>query len=98
MNTRLDIPITGIAAAEALGCRVYQAGTKLKDDLLLTAGGRVLAVTGKGRTLAQAAHLAYAGVAEIQFIGAYYRRDIGRPRPVARSNVAGARRAGQRNA
>jgi phosphoribosylamine--glycine ligase len=74
-------PITGIAVAEALGCRVYQAGTKLKDDLLLTAGGRVLAGTGKGRTLAQAAHLAYAGVAEIQFIGAYYRRDIGRPRP-----------------
>jgi phosphoribosylamine--glycine ligase len=78
----VGLPITGIAAAEALGCRVYQAGTKLKDDRLLTAGGRVLAVTALGHTIAQAAHLAYEGVAEIQFIGAYHRRDIGLPRPL----------------
>ena len=77
----IGLPIAGIAAAEALGCRVYQAGTKLKDDRLLTDGGRVLAVTAQGHTLAQAARLAYAGVAEIQFIGAYHRRDIGQPRP-----------------
>jgi phosphoribosylamine--glycine ligase len=77
-------PITGIADAEALGCRVYQAGTKLKDKLLLTAGGRVLAVTATGRSISQASHRAYAGVAKIQFIGAFYRRDIGRPLPPQR--------------
>jgi phosphoribosylamine--glycine ligase len=56
---------------------VYQAGTALNaGDELVTAGGRVLAVTGYGRDLARARKLAYAGVGEIAFDGAQHRTDI----------------------
>ena len=70
--------ITGIAAAEALGeVTVYQAGTALAGaDGLITAGGRVLAVTALGLDQAQARELAYAAVAEVGFDGAHFRTDI----------------------
>jgi phosphoribosylamine--glycine ligase len=42
----------------------------------VTAGGRVLAVTGTGATIAQARERAYAGVGTIHFEGAHWRRDI----------------------
>ena len=57
--------IDGIADAEALGCLVFHAGTKIKeagkyrDSRMLTNGGRVLAVTGLGKRLGAARHLAY---------------------------------------
>ncbi len=73
------VEITGVEAAEALGCLVFHAGTKRQDGRLLTAGGRVLAVTGLGETIADAAMRAYAGVDAIYFNQAHYRRDIGRP-------------------
>jgi phosphoribosylamine--glycine ligase len=44
---------------------------------LLTAGGRVLGVTAAGDSLKEALALAYLAMAEIQFEGIYYRRDIG---------------------
>ena len=56
---------------------VYHAGTALNDaGALVTAGGRVLAVTGRGRDLAVARKLAYAGVGEVSFDGAQHRTDI----------------------
>jgi phosphoribosylamine--glycine ligase len=71
-------PIHGIAAAEALGTVVFQAGTRSGAHGIETAGGRVLGVTAGGDTLAAAIALAYQGVDAIHFDGAHFRRDIGR--------------------
>ena len=57
---------------------VFHAGTRRTDDgALVTAGGRVLGVTGVGPTLADAAALSRRGAEAIQFQGKYYRSDIG---------------------
>lgn len=74
----VGVEITGIEEAEALECTVFHAGTKQKDERLLTAGGRVLAVTALGHTTGAAAQLAYRGVQQIQYNESYYRTDIGR--------------------
>ena len=72
-------PITGIEEAEAIpGVSVYHAGTALRDGQLVTAGGRVLTVAGRGRDFSEAISRAYAGVAPIRFDGMQLRRDIGR--------------------
>ena len=55
---------------------VIHAGTALDGDKLVTAGGRVLAVTAVGSDLADARAKAYEGVAMISFDGAQWRRDI----------------------
>jgi phosphoribosylamine--glycine ligase len=57
---------------------VFHAGTTRTDQGIVTAGGRVLGVTGLGETLPAAIDAAYAAVSEISFEGAHYRRDIGR--------------------
>jgi phosphoribosylamine--glycine ligase len=69
--------ISGIADAEAAGATVYHAGTALRDGRLVTNGGRVLTVVGRGAGYAEAIHQAYAGVARISFDGMQFRRDIG---------------------
>jgi phosphoribosylamine--glycine ligase len=71
-------PITGVDAADAIGgVTVFHAGTARDGDgRLVTAGGRVLSVTGTGVSLAQARDRAYAGVAEIHFEGMHFRTDI----------------------
>ena len=46
--------IRGIAAAEATGATVFQAGTKHVDGVLVASGGRVLAVTARGPSVAAA--------------------------------------------
>jgi phosphoribosylamine--glycine ligase len=56
---------------------VFHAGTALKNGKAVTNGGRVLGVTGMGPVIAAAIDNAYAGVREISFEGAHYRRDIG---------------------
>lgn len=56
---------------------VYHAGTKLENDRLVTAGGRVLGVTATGATLPVALKKAYDAVSEITFDGAFCRKDIG---------------------
>jgi phosphoribosylamine--glycine ligase len=71
-------PIHGIADAEATGATVFQAGTKLDSNGLVTSGGRVLGVTASGPTLASAIENAYRGVDKITFEGMHYRTDIGR--------------------
>ena len=72
-------PITGIEQAEAIpGVSVYHAGTAIRDGQLVTAGGRVLTVVGRGRDFAEAIARAYAGVTPIRFDGMQFRRDIGR--------------------
>jgi phosphoribosylamine--glycine ligase len=69
--------IAGVAAADALeGVDVIHAGTAVVDGELVTAGGRVLAVTAVGADLAQATSRAYAGVGLIDFAGEHHRTDI----------------------
>jgi phosphoribosylamine--glycine ligase len=69
-------PIEGIEEAEALGALVFHAGTALQGDRVVTNGGRVLNVTGRGASLAEARAAAYAGCERISFAGARYRGDI----------------------
>jgi phosphoribosylamine---glycine ligase len=69
--------IAGIEAAEATGAVVFQAGTRQEGDALVAAGGRVLAVTATGPTLADARERAYRGVDAIDFPDGFHRRDIG---------------------
>jgi phosphoribosylamine--glycine ligase len=63
-----------ITGAEAPG--VFQAGTAVRDGQLVSAGGRVLACTATGATLAEARDNAYALVAQITMDGAQFRTDI----------------------
>jgi phosphoribosylamine--glycine ligase len=59
------------------GLLVFHAGTTRGDRGLATSGGRVLAVTGVGEDLAEAAELSRRGAREIHFDGKYFRSDIG---------------------
>ena len=70
--------IEGIDAARALdGVEVYAAGVKRDEaGALITGGGRVLDVVGRGATIAKARERAYAGIAEIGWPGMQYRSDI----------------------
>ena len=70
--------ITGVDAANAIeGVDVIHAGTAIdREGNLVTAGGRVLAVTAVGSDLAEARLRAYAGVDAIAFDGAQHRTDI----------------------
>ncbi len=71
------VPITGLADAASLeGVTVFHAGTAARDGQVVTAGGRVLNVTGQGQDFAEAISRAYAGVERILFEGAQCRRDI----------------------
>jgi phosphoribosylamine---glycine ligase len=69
-------PIEGIADAEATGALVFHAGTALKDDRIVTNGGRILNVTGVDSNVAAARDRAYAACELISFPGMRYRRDI----------------------
>jgi phosphoribosylamine--glycine ligase len=71
-------PIDGIEQARELGALVFHAGTALRDDRLVTSGGRILGVTGVGADVASARDLAYRAAEHISFAGARYRRDIAR--------------------
>ena len=77
-------PIGGIDSAEAAGTTVFHAGTRMGDAGVVTAGGRVLAVTARGATVTTAQAAAYRGVDALDFPG-FCRRDIGW-REVAREN------------
>jgi phosphoribosylamine--glycine ligase len=68
--------ITGIEDAEREGAVVFQAGTAVHGDRLVTNGGRILAVTGVGGTVAQAREVAYRGADRISFDGLRRRDDI----------------------
>jgi phosphoribosylamine--glycine ligase len=64
-------------AAKLKDVLAFHAGTALKNGKVVTDGGRVLGVTGLGSVVAAAIDNAYAGVHQIFFEGAHYRRDIG---------------------
>jgi phosphoribosylamine--glycine ligase len=68
--------IEGIPA-EGEDFHVFHAGTALKDNKLVTAGGRVLCVTALGDTVKMAQMRAYEVAEQIRFDGCQMRRDIG---------------------
>jgi len=72
--------IEGLDKAEAVpGALVFHAGTgRSADGKIVTAGGRVLTVVGRGRDYSEAMATAYRAVDRIGFDGMQFRRDIGR--------------------
>ncbi len=71
--------ISGLERHEA-DTLVFHAGAQLSGDgsgRPLTAGGRVVTVVGRGESISQARQAAYRRVAQLDFAGASYRRDIG---------------------
>jgi phosphoribosylamine--glycine ligase len=70
------VSIDGIDAAESSGALVFHGGTAVRNDTVVTNGGRILSVTGTGPTVSDARRNAYAAVDRISFEGARYRRDI----------------------
>jgi phosphoribosylamine--glycine ligase len=70
--------IRGVDAAAAVeGVQIFHAGTRREGDRLLAQGGRVLNVTARGRTVAEAQARAYEAAGRIDWPGGFYRRDIG---------------------
>lgn len=70
-------PISGLdAAAKIQDVQIFHAGTKVANNEIVTAGGRVLALTALGSTIAEARTRAYEAAALVQFEGVHYRRDI----------------------
>jgi len=75
---KTGFPLSGLAhAAQVPGVEVFHSGTSKVGSQLVTSGGRVLGVTAAGDSLPEALARAYQALAEIQFEGMYYRRDIG---------------------
>ncbi len=86
-------PIVGLEQATSRqGVLVFHAGTARRNAEVVTAGGRVLTVVGRGADHRAAMTCAYGGASRISFDGMFYRRDIGekairenRSRPTERS-------------
>ncbi len=57
---------------------VFHAGSRKENGRWVTAGGRVLGVTARGKTIDDAVHEAYRAVGEVSWAGMHYRRDIAR--------------------
>jgi len=73
------VPISGLlSAARVQDVLVFHAGTARLGDDVVTAGGRVATVVGRGATFDDAIERAYAGISKISFDGMHYRHDIGR--------------------
>ncbi|OYV90199.1 MAG: phosphoribosylamine--glycine ligase, partial [Acidobacteria bacterium 21-70-11] len=78
-SSRRGEPIGGLGDALAQpGVLVFNGGTALQEGRLVTAGGRVLSIVGRGATVSEAVAAAYEAAAKVQFEGVHYRRDIGR--------------------
>jgi phosphoribosylamine--glycine ligase len=71
-------PIRGLDAAARLpGVSILHAATRREGDVLVSDGGRVLAVTALGRDVVEAQSRAYAAVDRLDWPGGFCRRDIG---------------------
>ena len=69
-------PISGLERPASEDVQIFHAGTRRQNGDIVTSGGRVLAVTALGETIAAARERAYEVVAQINFEGCHYRRDI----------------------
>ena len=70
------LPITGLDRVDE-DIMVFQGGTVEREGRLLTNGGRVLTVVGRGKDVAGARQRVYSNITRIQFEGCRYRQDIG---------------------
>ena len=71
--------ISGVDEVQCSDCKIFFAGVNRSDEKgLITDGGRVLHVVGRGKTLYEAREIAYRGVEKISFEGMRYRTDIGK--------------------
>ena len=68
--------IAGLEQAKAQGALVFHAGTAVQDGEIVTSGGRVLGIVGRGKDIAEARARAYEAVSVISFDGMQYRSDI----------------------
>lgn len=68
-------PISGIDTVE--DSLVFHAGTSIKEDEIVTSGGRVLAVTSYGNSMEEALKKSYENIGKISFQNSYFRKDIG---------------------
>lgn len=76
-SSEKGVPIHGLDAIAEEEAIVFHSGTALKDDQIVTNGGRVLGVTAKDTTIKGAIDKAYAAVEKINFDHMQFRRDIG---------------------
>ncbi len=67
--------ITGLESTS--DCIVFHAGTKMEGDKLVTSGGRVLAISSRGRTMKEALEGSYRNAGIVSFEKIYFRTDIG---------------------
>jgi phosphoribosylamine--glycine ligase len=70
------VPIDGIDEVEAAGALVFHGGTAMRDERLVTNGGRILSVTALAPDLEQARQQAYDAVERVRFQGVRFRKDI----------------------
>ena len=77
-NYPKGLPISGLPTSTACPSIVFHAGTAAKGSEVLTAGGRVLAVTSLGNSITEATEQSYDTISGIAYDGKYFRRDIGR--------------------
>ncbi|MEY2578615.1 MAG: phosphoribosylamine---glycine ligase, partial [Verrucomicrobiota bacterium] len=68
--------ISGLESAASKDVQIFHAGTRRENGKVVTSGGRVLAVTALGETVAAARTSAYEAVSKIDFENCHYRRDI----------------------
>jgi phosphoribosylamine---glycine ligase len=73
---KTGLTIHGLPAATHRGAMVFHAGTRRAGTEVVTAGGRVLGITGCGKTLAEAQAEAYRVTRTISFEDVHYRTDI----------------------
>lgn len=70
--------IQGLQEAAAVdGVQIFHAGTRREGDRIVANGGRVLNVSARGRTVAEAQARAYEAIGKIRWPGGFFRRDIG---------------------
>lgn len=69
--------IEGLKRAKATGSEIFHAGTKQEENKYFTAGGRVLNVCSKGKTLKETMEQIYDSIQFIKFDNIFYRKDIG---------------------
>jgi phosphoribosylamine--glycine ligase len=67
--------ISGLDRTEE--CNIFHSGTMITDDRMVTSGGRVIAVSSRGKTLKDALAVSYRNAGIISFRDIYYRKDIG---------------------